>query len=123
MKNETCADLVKSSKPTMFDQYINAQKAFPGVLMLMRVGDFYEAYGDDAELLAKTCEITLTGRSTPSGTRIPMSGVPFHSVEKYLAKCLLAGLKVALLDQTEDPKTVKDRLLNREVTKVYEGSL
>lgn len=100
----------------MLKQYFAAKAEHPGVLLAMRVGDFYEFYGEDAETAAAALEITLTGRDD-GGTRIPMAGVPFHSVEKYLARLLGKGLKVALCDQLEDPKQAKG-LVRRGVTRV-----
>jgi len=101
----------------MMQQYFSAKAEHPGVLLAMRVGDFYEFYGEDAETAAATLEITLTGREDGTNGRISMAGVPFHSVEKYLARLLQKGLKVALCDQLEDPKTVKG-LVKRGVTRV-----
>jgi DNA mismatch repair protein MutS len=100
----------------MLQQYFRAKEEHPGVLLAMRVGDFYEFYGEDAETAAHALEITLTGRED-GGNRIPMAGVPYHSVEKYLARLLQKGLKVALCDQLEDPKAAKG-LVKRGVTRV-----
>ena len=101
----------------MMQQYFDAKSENPGVLLAMRVGDFYEFYGEDAEIAAAALEITLTGREDAGNGRIPMAGVPFHSVEKYLARLLHKGLKVALCDQLEDPKAAKG-LVRRGVTRV-----
>jgi len=101
----------------MLQQYFAAKAEHPGVLLAMRVGDFYEFYGEDAEIAAKALEITLTGREDGPNGRIAMAGVPFHSVEKYLARLVHQGMKVALCDQLEDPKTVKG-LIKRGVTRV-----
>lgn len=101
----------------MLQQYFQAKEAHPGVLLAMRVGDFYEFYGEDAETAAAALEITLTGREDGSNGRVSMAGVPFHSVEKYIARLLGQGLKVALCDQVEDPKTAKG-LVRRAVTRV-----
>ena len=101
----------------MMQQYFTAKAEHPGVLLAMRVGDFYEFYGEDAETAAAALEITLTGREDGTNGRIPMAGVPFHSVEKYLARLLQKGLKVALCDQLEDPKAAKG-LVKRGVTRV-----
>ncbi len=65
----------------MLKQYFAAKATHPGVLIAMRVGDFYEFYGEDAETAAAALEITLTGREDGTNGRIPMAGVPFHSVE------------------------------------------
>ncbi len=101
----------------MLQQYYQAKAGHPGVLMAIRVGDFYEFYGEDAETAAQLLEITLTGREDGSNGRIPMAGVPFHSVEKYLARLVQAGHRVALCDQLEDPKKAKG-LIKRGVTRV-----
>lgn len=101
----------------MLQQYFRAKSEHPGVLLAMRVGDFYEFYGEDAETAAAALEITLTGREDGENGRISMAGVPFHSVEKYLARLLNKGLKVALCDQLEDPKAAKG-LVKRGVTRV-----
>ncbi|HWA82427.1 MAG TPA: DNA mismatch repair protein MutS, partial [Fimbriimonadaceae bacterium] len=100
----------------MMQQYFHAKEEHPGVLLAMRVGDFYEFYGEDAESAASALEITLTGRDD-GGSRIAMAGVPFHSVEKYLARLLQKGHKVALCDQLENPKEAKG-LVKRGVTRV-----
>jgi len=101
----------------MMQQYFAAKAEHPGVLLAMRVGDFYEFYGKDAELAAGALEITLTGREDGTNGRIAMAGVPYHSVEKYLARLLQKGMKVALCDQLEDPKSTKG-LVKRGVTRV-----
>jgi len=101
----------------MLQQYFAAKADHPGVILAMRVGDFYEFYGEDAETAAAALEITLTGREDGGNGRIPMAGVPFHSVERYLAKLLQQGFKVALCDQLEDPKATKG-LIKRGVTRV-----
>lgn len=101
----------------MLKQYFAVKAEHPGVILAMRVGDFYEFYGEDAETAASALEITLTGREDGSNGRISMAGVPFHSVEKYLARLVAQGLKVALCDQLEDPKAAKG-LVKRGVTRV-----
>ncbi len=101
----------------MLRQYFAHKAEHPGVLLAMRVGDFYEFYGEDAETAAATLSITLTGREDGSNGRVSMAGVPFHSVEKYLAMLVQAGHKVALCDQVEDPKAAKG-LVRRAVTRV-----
>jgi DNA mismatch repair protein MutS len=101
----------------MLQQYFAVKAEHPGVLLAMRVGDFYEFYGEDAETAAAALEITLTGREDGPNGRISMAGVPFHSVEKYLARLLQSGLKVAICDQLENPKEAKG-LVKRGVTRV-----
>ena len=71
----------------MLRQYAEFKAERPDVLLLMRVGDFFEAYGDDAEIMARELEITLTGRDDKgAGARIPMAGVPHHALERYVAR-------------------------------------
>jgi DNA mismatch repair protein MutS len=101
----------------MLQQYFAIKAEHPGVLLAMRVGDFYEFYGPDAEAAAAAAEITLTGREDGANGRVAMAGVPFHAVEKYLARLVQKGLKVALCDQLEDPKAAKG-LVKRGVTRV-----
>ncbi len=106
-----------TAKTPMLQQYFSVKSENPGVLLAMRVGDFYEFYGEDAEVAAAALEITLTGREDGSNGRISMAGVPFHAVERYLAKLLQKGHKVAICDQLEDPKAAKG-LVKRGVTRV-----
>lgn len=106
-----------TAKTPMLRQYFATKARYPGVILAMRVGDFYEFYGEDAEIAAREMEITLTGRDDGKHGRIPMAGVPFHSIEKYLARLIKKGYKVALCDQVEDPKRAKG-LVRREVTRV-----
>ncbi|MGC8668932.1 MAG: DNA mismatch repair protein MutS [Chthonomonadales bacterium] len=100
----------------LMQQYFGARRQHPGVILLMRVGDFYEAYGEDAETIAATLNITLTARDD-GDCRVPMAGVPYHAVERYVARLLQSGLRVALMDQVEDPKQAKG-LVKRRVTRV-----
>ena len=102
----------------MLRQYFDFKAERPEVILLMRVGDFFEAYGDDAETVARELEITLTGREDKqSASRIPMAGVPYHALERYVARLLQKGFKVAVCDQVEDPKLAKG-LVKRRVTRV-----
>jgi DNA mismatch repair protein MutS len=99
-------------------QYFEVKEERPDVLLLMRVGDFFEAYGEDAEIISRELEITLTGREDKqAGERIPMAGVPYHAVERYVARLISRSFKVALCDQVEDPKQAKG-LVKRRVTRV-----
>jgi DNA mismatch repair protein MutS len=101
----------------MLQQYARAKEQHPGALVAMRVGDFYEFYGEDAEEAARLLEITLTGREDGGAGRVAMAGVPFHAVEKYLARLVKLGRRVALCEQVEDPKKAKG-LVRREVVRV-----
>src|SRR5258708_127664 len=103
-------------KTPLMQQYFRARAEHPGVVLLMRVGDFYEAYGEDAETIASALNITLTSRED-SGQRVPMAGVPHHATERYVARLIKKGFRVALMDQVEDPKFAKG-LVKRRVTRV-----
>lgn len=102
----------------LMEQYERVKERYPGHLVLFRVGDFFETFGDDAKLLSKELEVVLTARSPDaSGERTPMAGVPHHAVDSYLARLVRKGYKVALCDQVEDARFAKG-LVRREVTRV-----
>jgi DNA mismatch repair protein MutS len=101
----------------MLQQYFRLKAEYPDVLLAMQVGDFYEFYGPDAEIAARELEIVLTGREDGSNGRIPMAGVPVHAYERYFAKLVQKGYRVAICDQIEDPKLAKG-LVKRRVTRV-----
>ncbi|MGB6500209.1 MAG: DNA mismatch repair protein MutS, partial [Thermoplasmata archaeon] len=102
----------------LLDQYEGVKARYPGHLVLFRVGDFYETFGDDARLLARELDVVLTARSADArGERTPMAGVPHHAVESYLGRLVRKGYKVALCDQVEDARFAKG-LVRREVTRV-----
>src|SRR5947199_751433 len=103
-------------KAPLMQQYFRARDEHPGVVLLMRVGDFYEAYGEDAVTIAGALNITLTGRED-GGQRIEMAGVPHHATERYVARLIKKGFRVALLDQVVDPKLAKG-LAKRRVKRV-----
>jgi DNA mismatch repair protein MutS len=102
----------------LLDQYEGVKSRYPGHLVLFRVGDFYETFGDDARLLARELDVTLTARAPDvRGERTPMAGVPHHAVESYLGRLVRKGYKVAICDQMEDARVAKG-LVRREVTRV-----
>ena len=101
----------------VFKQWRAIKQDHPDVLVLFRLGDFYEMFGEDAQIGARELELTLTSRECGPGRRIPMCGVPYHAVEKYLAMLVHQGRRVAIVEQTEDPKKAKG-LVRREVTRV-----
>jgi len=101
----------------MLQQYFRLKAENPDVLLAMQVGDFYEFYGEDAEIAARELEIVLTGREDGANGRIPMAGVPIHAYERYIAKLVQKGYRVAICDQIEDPKLAKG-LVKRRVTRI-----
>ena len=96
-------------------QYFHAKQAHPDCLMFIRIGDFYEVFYDDAILVARELQLTLTARDREK--KQPMCGVPYHAAEMYLQRLVRKGYRVALCEQMEDPKSVKG-LVRREVTRV-----
>ncbi|MDR1491291.1 MAG: DNA mismatch repair protein MutS [Planctomycetaceae bacterium] len=97
-------------------QYLAAKKACPEALLLFRMGDFYELFLDDAITAAKVLGLTLTSRERGENAT-PMAGFPYHQLDSYLGKLILAGYRAAVCDQMEDPKLAKG-LVKREVTRV-----
>ncbi len=111
------ADIDEGVLTPLFKQYYALKLEHPGCLMLMRVGDFYECYGEDAVTLARDAEIVLTAKEAGGGRKIPMSGVPFFSLDTYLRLLVEAGQRVALAEQMEDAKEAKG-LVTREVVRI-----
>lgn len=101
----------------MLQQYTAIKNEHQDVILMFRLGDFYEMFGDDAITASKVLEITLTSRDAGKGGRIPMCGVPYHAVDRYIAKLISNGHRVAICDQVEDPKLTKG-IVRREVTRV-----
>ena len=101
----------------MLKQFFEVKAQYPDAMLLYRVGDFYETYGEDAIASSKVLGIVLTKRTAGNGKYIPMAGVPHHALESYLPKLVQAGYKVAVCDQLEDPKTTK-KLVKRGVTEL-----
>lgn len=114
-------DKLAASTP-MMAQYINIKRAHPDYLLFYRMGDFYELFLDDAIKASAALDIALTKRGKVEGADIPMCGVPFHAYESYLARLIRKGYKVAICEQTEDPKEAKKRgsksVVKREVIRL-----
>lgn len=101
----------------MMEKYLETKKEYPDCLLFYRLGDFYELFYEDAELVSKEIGLTLTGKDCGLPERAPMCGVPFHAVDQYLNKLVGNGHKVAIAEQMEDPKLAKG-LVKREVIRV-----
>lgn len=98
-------------------QYNNIKAKYPDALLLFRVGDFYETFGEDAKIAAKILGIILTKRGAGSESETALAGFPHHSLNTYLPKLVKAGLRVAICDQLEDPKLTK-KIVKRGVTEL-----
>ena len=112
-----------AKKITPLMQQYNAIKAkYPDALLLFRVGDFYETFGDDAIQASKILDIILTKRGAGSQSETELAGFPHHSLNLYLPKLVKAGLRVAICDQLEDPKKTK-KIVKRGVTELVTPGL
>ncbi|MCF7809341.1 MAG: DNA mismatch repair protein MutS [Candidatus Marinimicrobia bacterium] len=98
-------------------QYYEIKSKYPDVLLLYRMGDFYETFDEDAKVAAQVLGITLTSRSNGKAAKVPLAGFPYHALDSYLYKFLKAGLRVAICEQVEDPKQAKG-IVKREVVEV-----
>jgi DNA mismatch repair protein MutS len=100
----------------MLEQYFGMKHRYPEAILLSRVGDFYEAYGDDAETIARALSIALTSKEAGGGRRVAMAGVPHHALDGYLAKLVAQRRVVALAEQLEAP--IPNKLVRRDVVRV-----
>ena len=101
----------------MMQHYLDTKKQYSDCVLFYRLGDFYEMFYEDAEIVSRELELTLTGKDCGQEKRAPMSGIPFHAAEGYIAKLIEKGYKVAICEQVEDPKTAKG-MVKREVVRV-----
>lgn len=101
----------------MMQQYLEIKESYKDCILFFRLGDFYEMFFDDAKLVSRELELTLTGKNCGLEERAPMCGVPFHAVDTYLARLVEKGYKVAICEQVEDPAAAKG-IVKREVIKI-----
>ena len=103
----------------MMKQYLEMKERNPDSILFFRLGDFYEMFNEDARLVSKELDLTLTtrDRNKPPEERTPMCGVPYHSCDSYIARLIAKGYKVAICEQTEDPATAKG-LVDRDIIRV-----
>ncbi len=113
---------IKNHTP-MMQQYLRIKAKHPDILLLYRMGDFYELFYDDAHRAAELLNITLTHRGQSAGQPVPMAGVPFHAIENYLAKLVKLGLSVAICEQLGDPATSKGPVERQVVRIITPGTL
>ena len=112
-----------SNHTHMMAQYLRLKADFPDTLLFYRMGDFYEMFYADAERAAGLLDITLTTRGQSAGAPIPMAGVPFHSVDGYLARLIKLGESVAICEQVGDVATAKGPVERKVVRVVTPGTL
>ena len=101
----------------MMQHYLQVKNEYPDCIIFYRLGDFYEMFFDDAKVVSKELELTLTGRACGLEERAPMCGVPFHAADTYLNRLVQKGFKVAICEQVEDPSTAKG-MVKREVVRI-----
>lgn len=101
----------------MMKQYMEIKSQYPDTILMFRLGDFYEMFFEDAVTASRELELVLTGRDCGMEERAPMCGVPFHSVDPYIAKLVAKGYKVAICEQLEDPALAKG-LVKRDITRI-----
>ncbi|MBR3502907.1 MAG: DNA mismatch repair protein MutS [Clostridia bacterium] len=101
----------------MMQQYLQIKEQNPDMLLFFRLGDFYELFFDDAELVSRELELTLTGKDCGLSQRAPMCGVPYHAVDAYVARLIEKGYKVAICEQMTDPAESKG-LVERAITRI-----
>src|ERR1700758_1937070 len=93
--------LVMAIDTPMIKQYLKIKKQYPDTMLFFRLGDFYEMFFEDAEVASKILGIALTSRNKSEKNPVPLCGVPYHSVEPYIAKLVEHGHKVAICEQVE----------------------
>ncbi len=107
----------ETSRTPLMRQYLGIKRNYPDCILFFRMGDFYEMFYDDARTASRALNIALTSRDREGDVKTPMCGIPFHALETYLTKMVVAGHKVAICEQMEDPKTAKG-VVRREVIRV-----
>jgi DNA mismatch repair protein MutS len=121
--NQELANIEKSKHTPMMQQYLRLKADYPTMLLFYRMGDFYELFHDDAEKAARILGITLTARGASNGNPIRMCGIPFHSLDPYLAKLVKLGESCAICEQIGDPATSKGPVERKVMRVVTPGTL
>ena len=101
----------------MMKQYYSIKREHPDALLMFRMGDFYETFGEDARTVSRELDIVLTARDRKSKNPVPLAGIPYHALDSYLAKLIRRGYRVAICDQLEDPQAARG-LVKRGVVRV-----
>ena len=99
-------------------QYLAIKKQFPDTILFFRLGDFYETFDDDARIVSEVCDVVLTSRPVGADERVPLAGVPYHSVDPHIARLVAAGYKVAIAEQIGSEPPPGEKLVERTVRRV-----
>jgi DNA mismatch repair protein MutS len=110
-------DTEKTVETPLMKQYFNIKGKHPDAMLLFRVGDFYETFGDDARKASEILGITLTKRANGAASFVDLAGFPYHAIDTYLPKLVRAGQRVAICEQLEDPKLAK-KIVKRGITEL-----
>src|ERR1035437_3728429 len=105
------------SETPLMQQYSSIKSKYPDAILLFRIGDFYETFGEDAIKTAATLGITLTKRRNGAASEVELAGFPYHALDTYLPKLVRGGHRVAICDQLEDPKLTKT-IVKRGITEL-----
>src|SRR3984957_3389305 len=116
MDNQMAVKEVPAKYSPMLEQYFGMKNKHPEAVLLSRVGDFYEAYGEDAETISRALQIALTTKEAGGGRRVAMAGVPHHALAGYLHKLVAARFIIALAEQLEAP--IPNKLVRRDVVRI-----
>ena len=108
---------MKEKYSPMMMQYLKIKETYPDVLILFRLGDFYELFFDDAKIASKELQLALTGKNAGADERVPMCGVPHHAIKSYIAKLINRGFRVGIVEQMTDPALSKG-LVERDVVQI-----
>ena len=109
---------MKNELSQMMKSYLQLKENYKDCIVFYRLGDFYEMFFDDAILVSRLLDLTLTGRNCGLAERAPMCGVPYHAVDTYLAKLIALGYKVAVCEQLNTPEEAGGKLVDRDVVRV-----
>ena len=104
-------------------QYMEIKDQYSEEMLFFRLGDFYELFFEDAIICSRELELTLTGKMAGLEEKVPMCGVPFHSVKPYIEKLVSKGYKIAICEQLEDPKNTKGMVKRGVVQVISKGTI
>lgn len=117
------SEVNKNDLSPMMQQYMDIKEEYQNELLFYRVGDFYELFFEDGETASRELELTLTGKNAGLSERVPMCGVPFHSVNPYIEKLVTKGYKVAICEQLENPNTAKGMVKRGVIQVISKGTV
>ena len=121
-KSDKTTKMALTKETPLMKQYKSIKAQYPDAILLFRVGDFYETFGEDAKITSQVLGIVLTKRSNGSAAEVDLAGFPYHALDNYLPKLVKAGYRVAICDQLEDPKFAKT-IVKRGITELVTPGL